>query len=148
VPKIKKSILEDLNLSFGSYSDANDANNRSYSVSECADQFETASTGDNESLSSSSRRSMEGSLTMPLFMYDCSLSTLRNHLIYKGTQEVGDRCLDFRIFTEKSCNNKATLSTLADIDTASMSSSSTEFTIPTSSRKLDDNDLGWFFCYY
>lgn len=48
---------------------------------------------------------MIGSLTMPLFVYDCSLSSLRDHVIFKGSSEVSDACFDFRIFKADDSKN-------------------------------------------
>lgn len=130
VPKTKKTVVDDLKCSFSSCNEPTD-HNRSFSVSESADQFEVEDHG--------GKSSMVGSLTMPLFTYDCSLSTLRNYLIFKGNQEVGDRCLDFRIF---SVLKDALCSEPCDTmnDAASISSSSSSEGAP-DARKLQE-ELG------
>jgi hypothetical protein len=51
-------------------------------------------TSANNSLS----HSVFGSLSLPVYMYSCSLSSLKDHLILKGSSEMLDSFLDFRIF--------------------------------------------------
>lgn len=140
VPKNKYTIVEDLNLSFSSHSETAEASH-SFSNSECIDQFHVA---DNES------KSMIGSMTMPLFMYDCSLSTLRSHLIYRGSQEVPDRCLDFRIFNVPDEGGKTSVEVEEapeKVETAETSdaselpaeSSSTECPVPDAKKPPDES---------
>jgi len=48
--------------------------------------------------SSSISHPVAGSLSLPVYMYSCSLSGLKDHLILKGSSEILDLFLDFRIF--------------------------------------------------